>query len=493
MAGSTCLLAVGLLLLASPQDAAAQSLTLGNCTTTTSSFLDNEPVCVSGTTGGTSGDPDALVCVLPSTGGLATDDVTPDGCNMFPAASTLTDEAVWTAPTLPGNYIVVMFASDESVLQSVIAISPVPALPLVIALPDATSDSIDDIAVIREGPIIAEIRSGTDASLHKNMAFFDANYAPIDAVALPDSNGDGRDELAVLAIRKSDNRAVVEIRNTSGIESSRVIWFAADHKPIAIRAIADDADGNSVPELAVLSRRNSDGRITVEVKNAFGPTNTNTLWFMSGNTAVDIEVVPDKDSNGIPEIAVLSSRDSDGRIVAEIKNAAGATAPSAVWFMPGNTAIDLVAVDDKDNNGIPEVAVLSSRDSDGRNVVEIKNAAGPTNPTAVWFMAGNTATNVAHIHDADNNGVPEVAVLSVRDSDGRIVVEVKNVTGATNPNSMWYSTGFAAQGLATLADTDSDSVEEAAVLMIRDSDGRILVQGRNAAGNPAPIQYWFSP
>ena len=42
-------------------------------------------------------------------------------------------------------------------------------------------------------------------------------------------------------------------------------------------------------------------------------------------------------------------------------------------------------------------------------------------------------------------------------------------------------------------DTDSNGIEEALVLMIRDSDGRILVQGRNTAGNPAPIQYWFSP
>jgi hypothetical protein len=104
-----------------------------------------------------------------------------------------------------------------------------------------------------------------------------------------------------------------------------------------------------------------------------------------------------------------------------------------------------------------------------------------------------TATAVRQIHDADSNGIPEVAVLSERDSDGRILVEVKNVFGATNPNPIWYSPGFTARGLATIADTDSNGVEEALVLMIRDSDGRILVQGRNAAGSPAPNDYWFSP
>ena len=48
-------------------------------------------------------------------------------------------------------------------------------------------------------------------------------------------------------------------------------------------------------------------------------------------------------------------------------------------------------------------------------------------------------------------------------------------------------------GLAILDDTDTNGIEEAGVLLIRDSDGRILVQGRNAAGSSAPRVYWFSP
>jgi len=364
---------------------------------------------------------------------------------------------------------------------------------VITTLADINANGIEDLAVLRKGSLVVEIRDGLTRQLQKNITFLSGAFSPVATATLPDADGNGVAEIALLAIRNSDGRIVAEVRNITGAEAPRFVWFAANHTPVTLKVIDDDADANGIPELAVLSMRNSDGRIAVEVKNAFGATNPNTVWYMSGNTPVDLEVVPDKDANGVPEIAVLSFRNSDGRIVTEVKNAAGATNPTAVWFMPGNTAIDLVAVDDKDTNGIPEVAVLSSRISDGRNVVEIKNASGPTAPTTVWFMAGNTATDVAHIHDADSNGVTEVAVLSVRDSDLRIVVEVKNVTGPTSPNTMWYSSGFTSHGLATIADTDSNSIEEALVLMIRDSDGRILVQGRNAAGNPAPIQYWFSP
>ena len=371
----------------------------------------------------------------------------------------------------------------------------------VIALPDVNLNGNTDLAVIRTGSVVAEIRDGQAGALLNTLYFFGAGFTPVTGAALSDADGNGVSELAVLATRDSDSRMVVEIRNVSGAAAPRQIWFLANHSPVDMAVIEADADGNTIPELAVLSARDSDGRNAVEIKNAFGATNPNTVWPGPGllasdpgaYTASDIEVLPDADSNGVPEVAVLLTRDSDSRIVVDIKNAAGAINPHAVWFMAGNTAIDLAVVPDKDANSIPEVAVLSSRNSDSRNVVEIKNAAGATSPSTVWFAAGHTASQVESVNDADANSTSEVAVLSTRDSDSRTLVEVKNVTGATNTNSIWYSSGFTAQGMAILNDTDNNTIEEVAVLMIRDSDSRILVQGRNAAGNPAPIDYWFSP
>ena len=40
-------------------------------------------------------------------------------------------------------------------------------------------------------------------------------------------------------------------------------------------------------------------------------------------------------------------------------------------------------------------------------------------------------------------------MLTTRDSDGRILIEVKNAFGATNPNPVWYSASFAAMPLET--------------------------------------------
>ena len=116
------IMAITLLSLFSPSDASAQSLVVGNCSTTTASFLDTETVCVSGTTAGSIDSDPAFLCVLPSTGGTRLDDVTPGGCSEFPPQSTLVNEPVWLPPTIPGSYIVVLFASDESVHSQPIAI-----------------------------------------------------------------------------------------------------------------------------------------------------------------------------------------------------------------------------------------------------------------------------------------------------------------------------------------------------------------------------------
>jgi hypothetical protein len=362
----------------------------------------------------------------------------------------------------------------------------------VVVLPDLNQNSFGEVALLR-GVGVLEIRDGGTGALVQSRSVVSAGFWPVAMRSIPDSDGNGVPELAVLATRQSDGRAVVEIVNLTGAPALRQVWLAANHTPLGLAVMSHDADNNGVVEIAVLSRRDSDGRGLVEVKNAYGATNPVSIWVGAGLTPIDLAIAPDADGNGVPEIAVLSKRDSDGRIVVEVKNATGATNPNALWFMAGNTAIDVAVVADKDGNGVAEVAVLSRRDRDGRLVVEAKNASGATNPSAVWFAAGHTGLSLEALGDADGNTVSEVAVLSSRDSDGRLLVEVKNAAGATNPRSLWYPPGFTAHDLVILDDVDGNGVEEAGVLMTRDSDGRIVVESSNAAGSQAPRDYWFSP
>jgi hypothetical protein len=110
-------------------------------------------------------------------------------------------------------------------------------------------------------------------------------------------------------------------------------------------------------------------------------------------------------------IAVLRK----GSIIAEIRDGGtGALLKNLSFFGAGFTPITAVALRDVDGDGTAELAVLSSRNSDGRNVVEIENAQGATSPSSVWFFPGATALQVGVIGEADGNGVPEIAMTSTK-------------------------------------------------------------------------------
>ena len=358
------------------------------------------------------------------------------------------------------------------------------------AVTDLNGNATPDLVVTRsgnDGSINAEVRDGSSGALLRTMTYLNGTFAPVHATVLPDLDGNGSQELAVLAARRSDGRGIVEIRNLSGAQLPRVIWTATGLVPRRVVPVPD-ADGNGIAEIAVLAVRDSDDRVAVEVRNAYGAEQPVTLWFSTSTAAIDLKPVADADGNGVPEVAVLLAR-YDGKGLVEVKNAAGATNTRQVWAMSGVAARALATVDDADANGVPEVAILSKRNSDGRIVVEVKNAAGATNPNALWFSSPHAPLAVTGLGDADGNGVPEVAVLSRRNSDGRIVVEVKNASGATAPRALWLSTGFdPGQGVIALDDVDGNGTPEIGVLLSRWSDGRLMVEQRNAGGPQAARQ-----
>jgi hypothetical protein len=363
----------------------------------------------------------------------------------------------------------------------------------VVALPDSNVNGTDDVAVLRHDPIVAEIRDGATGALIRNLGFLNSDYTPAATAVLPDTNGDSKPELAVLAVRKSDQRMIVSIRNVDGVGTARSVFFATGHTPVALSVITDDADQNGAPELVVLSTRNSDGRGLIEVKNAIGDPNTISLLAPAGYVAQDVATLPDADGDLIPDVVVLATRISDGRILAQVRNANGSGSPYSTFFGLNQSAIDLAVVPDKDSDGIPEVAVLSWSKTDGRLLAEIKNASGPANLFQFWLGLGYTGIGLGAVAPADGNATPEIAVLRQRNSDTRVNVSLRNATGADTARSIWYTVGYTPRGFAVFPDLDANGVEEPAVLITRDLDDRIYVQSRNAFGAQAPRTYGFTP
>ncbi len=297
------------------------------------------------------------------------------------------------------------------------------------------------VAAVRNGDqkLAVERRDLLTAELVGKRTFFLGDgFTPVWLFGIADLSGDAVAEVAYLAIRNSDDRPLVEIRNgaTGGLE--RRVFFSAGFTPVTARALPDlDGDGN--PEIAVLLLR-LDGRYKVEMRNASGEAATRSTFFTAGFTPVDFEIGPDPDGDGVPELATLAVRGSDGRAKVEMRNAFGAPNTRSRFYSSGFTPIDLVLVTDSDSSGVPEWGILQLRDMDNRPAVEVRNAFGPKNTTRSFFFDANWRPLQAFdVGDADGNGTPEIGVAGMRSADERLAFELRNVRGESNTRRRFFN------------------------------------------------------
>ena len=376
----------------------------------------------------------------------------------------------------------------------------VPPPPTSLVLPDINSDGIAEIAVVRDYLARMEVRSGSNGALLTTIPFLDRSVVHVDAKLMPASYpyGYGPAMVAVLARDKEFGSGKIEVRRVPGGEALgnveyRESFSGGGYKPIAFAVLPTSKMQYGRAEFVVLSARATDGAGLIEVDDMEYSGRPVQHPMSVGQTPVDIDLVGDVEADGFPEVAVLAARNSDGRVSVRILEPETGTTKGVLWFMAGSTAIDLAVVGDSDGNGIQEVAVLLRRSTDGRLAVEIKNIQGATNTRTIWFAPGHTGIAVEPVGDPDGNTVLEVAVLSKRDSDGRVLVEVKNAVGATNPRSYWYPAGYAAHDLTVLPDVNGSGIYETGTLLVRTVDGRVMLRARDAAGTASPRDYWFSP
>jgi hypothetical protein len=262
-----------------------------------------------------------------------------------------------------------------------------------------------------------------------------------------------------------------------------------------------DVSGNGAADVAVLASRRIDDRIIVKIadvltgENALGAIGGKLLFLDAGFTPLGLAVLPNAlPSSSSDELVVFATRNSDGRGLVEIREADGTPGFTRIWFLDTSFTPKAIAIgDDADNNGIPEIAMLAERTADQRIVIERRNASGAPATTRHWYFSEGWQvidfTAVADTNDADN--LPEYAVLAVR-SDGKPAVEIRN---AGDPKAtfrrFFMDESFTALQVEDFGDTNGNSSTNIGVLGTRDLDGRPKLELRDARGDSNTQSIWF--
>ena len=331
-----------------------------------------------------------------------------------------------------------------------------------------------ELGVALSGSLNGQIRDASSDGLIRNLTY-NGSRTPVD-IGVADINGSPA--LAVLVQNQTTNVAWVEVRDALTDTLVKDVWFPIGFTPIAL-AVMPDMNGNNVSELAVLMTKDSDGRTWVHIKDASTLASINSVWFPTGYEALDLEFVPNVDGNPGPELAVLTTKDADGRAWVLVKDAQTGNYVKSVWFEAGYTPRDLAVIHDLDTNGASELAVLMRRDIDERAWVHMKDALTGSYVRNEWFSPGFSPSRLEIVPDLDGNFRDELAVLMTKDADGRAWVHVRDPSILGLVREVWFQGTFAPKDFAVLANMDANPGSELAVLGVTNG-GLLQVEIKDA-------------
>lgn len=152
----------------------------------------------------------------------------------------------------------------------------------------------------------------------------------IDLSELPDINGNSIPESAALRRLENGHPQVVIKDGNAGKAINFVAFFGPGWEPRGVDSV--DANGDNMPDLAVLAVRETDEKIKVEVRDARTDALIKRVEFFSPKWEARNLTVGDADYNGMPDISVLAVNKTNGNVAVEIRDAATGNKIRRVWF-----------------------------------------------------------------------------------------------------------------------------------------------------------------
>lgn len=229
------------------------------------------------------------------------------------------------------------------------------------------------------------------------------DVAPVVLRMLPDLNGNSTPELAALVHKVSTQTTTAQVRDTqSGALITRAS-FPKRRETVDMQTLPD-VNGNGKRELAVLYR----GPTSVSVRDAATGAVISDLSFTAHLFPKSLGITPDISGNGRAEVAVLATQ--RGATIVELRDSVAGNLVNRVAFTASGTARNVVVLPGTSGSGSPELAVLfDSLDPALPDTVQIRDAA--TDALVRNIVVGSGATAMALVPDVNGNGHDELAVL----------------------------------------------------------------------------------
>jgi hypothetical protein len=342
---------------------------------------------------------------------------------------------------------------------------------------DVNKDGTPDIAVTFGIPGFALTTVKDAVSGVRVDGFnFDVNAPPITVKAFRDSDfGEFADGATKLVLLTQD---LVETRGLPGGTWGGQVNPSLTSNPLDL-AVLPDRNVNGSPELAILGS----GPTAVELIDSSTGEKFGRFGFPEGFTPRQVLALPDLNGNSSAEIGVvLTKADDVDRVVIKdslTKDWIQAVRPSGEYR--SFELLQAVLVSDRNSNGAPEVAMLLRDPRSGRGVVWVADAK--TNARIATISGFNptiTPIKLVVVADLDRNRIEEFALLGLNTRNGEVTAEIRDGARSALVSRIRFGRSCIPLDMATINDVNGNGSEELVILGRCEAEGSLTAFVRDA-------------
>lgn len=232
---------------------------------------------------------------------------------------------------------------------------------------------------------------------------------PIALAVVPDQNGNGFDEIAVVA-EKDDVGVRVQLRDTGTGSKLSGYGLVQGVRPEALFAIGDtDASGST--ELLALGPDESSGLIRSVIFEALSgsPVRSFTLGSATRAPLFDAKVVDDIDGDQVAELAVARERKATGKAGWQIWSLLTGTKTAANLRAMEVRRLRILGLEDLSGDGWPELGLLRVK-PDRSTLFEVFDPVTRSRLARYKMMALEDGRNLVAVGDLNGNEAAEFVV-----------------------------------------------------------------------------------
>jgi len=334
-----------------------------------------------------------------------------------------------------------------------------------VALADVNGNTFADVAVLSTDAATGKnwvyVKDGSTGNLIRKIGFL-TGYTPVAMAVVPNVAGSSTaaEEIAVLAVNSATGAVKVQVKDAKNGAVVKTIAYATAYVYAPkFLTVVPSVGGTAASELAVLGVHNTTGVVRAQLKDASSGAQVGNVMFSTAYAPVDFKTVP-----GVaPKLAVLGVNGTNGKVLVQVRNAATDTLVRKIFYAPAYAPKALGVV--RGGGGGIKLAVLGVNGTNGKVLVQVKKLIDGSLAKNVFFSPAYAPVALDVVPNyGGGSTVNELAVLGVNGTNGKVLVQVKDASTASLIKTVYFSKGFPPKALAVFADISGNGKPELGVL-----------------------------